>query len=73
MMRPKRAISASVPKLFDVVELVSAPVGGTVQVGAIGTVVEELRDDVYLVEFCDEQGRAVAIEAVPASSLALHA
>jgi Domain of unknown function (DUF4926) len=37
--------------------------------GCTGTVVDELQSDYALVEFADQQGRAFAIEAIPATRL----
>lgn len=60
----ERISAQSAPRLFDVVELlVDRPAAG-LTAGALGTIVEELRQDVYLVEFSDESGRAIALEAL---------
>ena len=47
-------------KLLDVVALLAdLPERGLVQ-GQVGTVVEELADGVFEVEFCDDQGKTYA-------------
>ena len=65
-------------KLLDVVELRyevtepgSPPWGGSVAAGALGTIVEELRNDVYLVEF-DAEGTDPAILTLPGQALTLN-
>lgn len=71
-MRPKKIAPASLPKLFDVVELVAAHPDAGVAAGTLGTIVEELAEETYLVEFCNAEGRTIAVEPVPARDLALH-
>lgn len=59
--------------LLDVVALTEdLPEHGLLR-GQVGTVVEELSEDVYEIEFSDDEGRAYAMVAVPAEQLmALH-
>lgn len=71
-MRQKKIAPDPLPKLFDVVELISARPDAAIAVGTVGTVVEELAEETYLVEFCDAEGRTLAVEPVPARDLALH-
>ena len=52
--------------LLDVVALTEdLPEAGLIA-GQVGTVVEKLADEVFEVEFCDDQGRTYAELAVPA-------
>ena len=56
-------------KLLDTVALTAdRPEHGLVA-GQVGTVVEDLADGVFEVEFCDDEGRAYASMAVPAAQL----
>ena len=56
-------------KLLDVVALTTdVPERGLVQ-GQVGTVVEELTDGVFEVEFCDDQGKTYAQCALKAGQL----
>lgn len=66
-------------KLLDMVELRAdaaeprqSPWGGSVKAGSLGTIVETLRDDVYLVEFTDGSDGEPAILTLPARLLSLH-
>lgn len=66
-------------KLFDVVELLSdasvpaaGPWGGAVSAGTLGTIVEELSGDFYLVEFDDDGQAEPVIMTLPGSALALN-
>jgi len=55
--------------LLDVVALTEdLPEAGLIA-GQVGTVVEKLADEVFEVEFCDDQGRTYAELAVPAGQL----
>ena len=52
--------SLNIPNLLDVVALTAdRPEHGLVR-GQVGTVVESLGDDVYEIEFSDEEGRTYA-------------
>jgi hypothetical protein len=61
------------PVILDVVALVEdCPSRGLVR-GQVGTVVEQLADDVFEVEFCDDDGRTYATLALGAEQvLVLH-
>jgi hypothetical protein len=49
-------------ELLDVVALTEA--FGSLAKGSLGTVVEVLSDDAFMVEFIDDLGRTLAIEAL---------
>ncbi len=56
-------------KLLDVVAVtIDSPERGLHR-GQVGTVVEQLAPDVFEIEFSDDEGRAYATAAVPASRL----
>jgi Domain of unknown function (DUF4926) len=59
----------SEPKLLDVVALLTDISDDKVQAGQVGTIVEELADGVFEVEFSDKQGRTIAMCAVEADKL----
>ena len=56
-------------KLLDVVALTEAMPAAKLQRGQVGTVVEQLADGVFEVEFADSQGRTYATAAIPATQL----
>lgn len=56
-------------KLLDVVALTEVLPERKLQLGQVGTVVEELAPDVFEVEFTDNDGRAFASLALRASQL----
>jgi hypothetical protein len=56
-------------KLLDVVALTQALPERRLQLGQVGTVVEELGPEVYEVEFTDNDGRAFSSLALRASQL----
>lgn len=56
---------------FDVVEAGSPPWGGSVAAGALGAVVEELKDGFYLVEFGGEDSEPIIL-TLPSHSLQLE-
>jgi hypothetical protein len=56
-------------ELLDVVALTEALPEADLERGQVGTVVEDLPPDAYLVEFSDNQGEAYAIVPVEASRL----
>ena len=56
-------------KLLDVVALTEALPERRLQLGQVGTVVEELAPDIFEVEFTDNDGRAFASLALRASQL----
>lgn len=51
-------------KLLDAVALRVAVPQENLTIGEVGTVVEELAEDVFLVEFCDERGQTYAMPAL---------
>lgn len=55
--------------ILDVVALLDFIPGEPLQPGQIGTVVEELTDSVYEIEFADYQGRTITTCAVAAQQL----
>ncbi len=56
-------------RLLDVVALTTSLTEPSLARGQVGTVVEELAPQVYLVEFSDKRGQAFAITPVPADKL----
>lgn len=61
------------PSLLDVVALLSDLPTHRLARGQVGTIVERLDDNISLVEFSDEQGRAYAVAPCPqAELLTLH-
>lgn len=59
----------SILKLFDIVALLDDSVDNRLQVGQVGTVVEELASNVYEVDFADSQGQTIVICAVEVNKL----
>lgn len=57
------------PKLLDVVALTADLPERSLWRGQVGTVVEILGQDVFEIEFCDEDGRTYASLALPADQL----
>jgi dihydroorotase-like cyclic amidohydrolase len=57
------------PSLLDVVALLSDLPAQRLARGQVGTIVEQLDEDISLVEFSDEQGRAYAVAACPLTEL----
>ena len=57
--------------LLDLVALTQAMPSKGLRQGQVGTVVEVLADGVYEVEFCDRQGRTLAMLPVKAAMLLL--
>jgi hypothetical protein len=58
-----------VPFLLDVVVLLSDLPGQRLARGQVGTIVEQLDENISLVEFSDEQGRAYAVAPCPLTEL----
>ena len=71
MAQSRRINVKSVPKLFDVVELLAGRTQNGPVAGSRGTIVEELAGNFYVVEFCDDQGRTLSVETLPADAFAL--
>jgi hypothetical protein len=61
------------PSVLDVVALLTDLPAERLGRGQVGTVVEQLDDTAFLVEFSDDQGRAYAVAPCPrADLLVLH-
>ncbi len=64
---------SGVPSVLDVVALLTEHSAEGLARGQVGTVVEQLDDRTFLVEFSDDQGRAYAVARCPqAELLVLH-
>jgi hypothetical protein len=61
MMKAKTRARDGGPSLLDVVALLSDVPAQRLACGQVGTIVEELDDESFLVEFSDDQGRAYAL------------
>ena len=59
----------NVLKLLDIVALLTDMPTANLQVGQVGTIVEELADGVYEIEFADSQGRTIVTCAVDSRQL----
>jgi hypothetical protein len=72
-MNTKKRTKSEGPSLLDVVALLTDfPASGLAR-GQVGTIVEQLDDNTWLVEFSDDQGRAYAVAPCPrADLLVLH-
>jgi hypothetical protein len=57
------------PSVLDVVALLSDLPAQRLVRGQVGTIVEQLDENISLVEFSDEQGRAYAIAPCPLTEL----
>ena len=57
------------PSLLDVVALLSDLPAQRLARGQVGTIVEQLDENISLVEFSDEQGRAYAVAPCPTTEL----
>jgi hypothetical protein len=57
------------PSLLDVVALLFDLPAQRLARGQVGTIVEQLDENISLVEFSDEQGRAYAVAACPTTEL----
>ncbi len=62
---------ADAVKLLDVVAITEDLPKKGLRSGQVGTVVERLRENVFEVEFNDNEGRAYAFAALPAAKLML--
>jgi Domain of unknown function (DUF4926) len=72
-MKAEMRTKGEEPSLLDVVALRADVPGEGLARGQVGTVVEQLDDKVFLVEFSDDQGRAYAVAPCPrAELLVLH-
>jgi hypothetical protein len=72
-MKARKQRKSDVPSVLDVVALLAdLPAEGLAR-GQVGTIMEQLDDRTFLVEFSDEQGHAYAIAPCPqAELLVLH-
>ena len=68
----RKPTSRQLPKLFDIVELISARPDAAIPAGSVWTIVEELAGDAYVVEFFDDKGQTIALERIPGRDLALQ-
>lgn len=57
--------------VFDVVALLKNIPDQRLQIGQVGTIVETLAEDVYEVEFANNEGKTIASVAVEAKNLLL--
>jgi hypothetical protein len=72
-MKARKQTKSNVPAVLDVVALLTDLSAEGLARGQVGTIVEQLDDRTFLVEFSDEQGRAYAIAPCPqAELLVLH-
>jgi hypothetical protein len=72
-MKAKKQAKSEGPSVLDVVALLSDLSAEGVARGQVGTIVEQLDDRTFLVEFSDDQGRAYAVAPCPqADLLVLH-
>ena len=69
MMKTKRPAKDKVPSLLDVVALLTDIPSQRLSRGQVGTIVEQLGDQMLLVEFSDDQGRAYAVAPCPRTEL----
>lgn len=58
-------------KLYDVVALLRDLPGKNVGTGQVGTIVEQLDDNVFEVEFCNNEGETLALETLTSNDLFL--
>jgi hypothetical protein len=73
VMKMKRRIRKEAPSLMDVVALLKDLPAQGVTRGQVGTAVEELDHETWLVEFSDDEGRAHAVaQCQGADLLVLH-
>jgi len=72
-MKAKKPANPEEPSLLDAVALLRDFPTQRLSRGQVGTVVEQLDDQILLVEFSDDQGRAYAVAPCPrAELLVLH-
>ena len=73
MMKAKKGAKNEKPSLLDAVALLADLPAQQLARGQVGTIVEQLDDNTWLVEFSDDQGRAYAVAPCPrADLLVLH-
>jgi hypothetical protein len=72
-MEAKKQAKSETPSVLDVVALLTDLPAKRLARGQVGTIVEQLDDTTFLIEFSDDQGRAYAIAPCPrAELLVLH-
>jgi hypothetical protein len=72
-MEAKKQAKSETPSVLDVVALLTDLPAERLARGQVGTIVEQLDDTTFLIEFSDDQGRAYAIAPCPrAELLVLH-
>jgi hypothetical protein len=72
-MKAKKQAKSEPPSILDVVALLTDLPAERLARGQVGTIVEQVDDKTYLVEFSDDQGRAYALAPCPrAELLVLH-
>jgi hypothetical protein len=69
MMTTKQRTRDEEPSLLDVVALLIDLPAQELARGQVGTIVEQLNDQMLLVEFSDDQGRAYAVAPCPRATL----
>ena len=69
VMTMKRRPRNEAPSLLDVVALLADLPAQSLARGQVGTIVEQLDDKTWLVEFSDDDGRAYAVAQCPAADL----
>jgi hypothetical protein len=73
VMKTKVPAAAEKPSVLDAVALLTGLASHGLSRGQVGTVVEKLDEQTWLVEFSDDQGRAYAVAPCPgAQLLVLH-
>jgi hypothetical protein len=73
VMKMKRRLRNEAPSVLDVVALLADLPAQSLARGQVGTAVEQLDDETWLVEFSDDDGRAYAVAQCPgADLLVLH-
>ena len=68
-MKAKKPANPEEPSLLDAVALLRDFPTQRLSRGQVGTVVEQLDDQILLVEFSDDQGRAYAVAPCPRAEL----
>ena len=68
-MKAKKPANPEEPSLLDAVALLRDFPTQRLSRGQVGTVVEQLDDQILLVEFSDDQGRAYAVAPCPRTEL----
>lgn len=72
MGRSERIQIEAAPKLFDVVELLEALPAAGLAAGSLGSIVEQLAPDAFIVEFVDEDGNTLALEILASQDFAVR-